>query len=101
MASLDLPRVFRGRQESRVWYDRDSCALDRDMKIGIPSHIGHMNRPNRLAATRQQRMPSSPRRPPLTRHGEALWEREAAGSGSQGAASFESPPGWKKEFMRR
>ena len=38
------------------------------------------------AATRLQRAPSF-RRPPLSRRGEALWEREAAGSCSQGAAS--------------
>ena len=30
------------------------------------------------------------RRPPSSRRGEALWEREAAGSGSLGAASSES-----------
>ena len=32
--------------------------------------------------------------PPLSRRGEALWEREGAGSGSQGAASSESAAGW-------
>ena len=33
------------------------------------------------------------RRPPSSRRGEALWEREAAGSGSLGAASSESAAG--------
>ena len=37
------------------------------------------------AATRPQRVPSS-RRPPSSRRGEVLWEREGAGLGSQGAA---------------
>ena len=39
-----------------------------------------------------QRSPSF-RRPPLSRRWEALWEREVAGSGSQGAASCESAAG--------
>ena len=33
------------------------------------------------------------RRPPSSRRGEALWDREAAGSGSQGAVSSESAAG--------
>ena len=41
------------------------------------------------AATRQQRAPSF-RRPLLSKRGEALWERDGAGSGSQGAASCSS-----------
>ena len=44
------------------------------------------------AATRLLRALSF-RRPPSSRRGEALWEREAAGSGSLGAASSESAAG--------
>ena len=42
--------------------------------------------------SRPLRAPSF-RRPPSSRRGEALWEREAAGSGSLGAASSESAAG--------
>ena len=48
------------------------------------------------AATRLLGAPSralSFRRPPSSRRGEALWEREAAGSGSLEAASSESAAG--------
>ena len=44
------------------------------------------------AVTHLPRAPSF-RRPPSSRHGEALWERVEAGSGSLGAASSESAAG--------
>ena len=45
-----------------------------------------------VRVSRLLRAPSF-RRPPSSRRGEALWEREAAGSGSLGAASSESAAG--------
>ena len=46
----------------------------------------------RYAPTRLPLAPSF-RRPPSSRHGEVLWEREAAGLGLLGAASSESTAG--------
>ena len=67
--------------------------------IGGSGRTGH-RRPLRVCnkglQARLLRAPSSwPsfRRPPSSRRGEALWEREAAGSGSLGAASSESAAG--------
>ena len=51
-------------------------------------------RPQPPAATRLHQRAPSFRRPLSSRRGEALWEREAAGSGSPGAVSSESAAGF-------
>ena len=61
---------------------------------GVPFLPGALGAPP--AVTRLPRAPSirlSFRRPPSSRHGEALWEREAAGSGSLGRPLLSQPRG--------
>ena len=87
-----VPVLYRYLAHARLRLSR--LVVDSRAHRGLRPH-----RPPPAATRLQARLLRAPsswpsfRRPPSSRRGEALWEREAAGSGSLGAASSESAAG--------